>query len=301
LKTALIILTRNAKNNLPPLIESLKFQTMKADYFLVLDSSSTDGTEEIAKAAGANFIVIPLEQFNHGGTRQICVDLVPDADIILFLTQDAILASPDSLEKLLTCFNDKSVSVAYGRQLPRKGAAPIEAHARIFNYPPYSQEKSLEDSTQLGIKTAFISNSFAAYRRESLISVGGFPENIILSEDMYVTAKMLMAGWKVLYCAESAVYHSHDFSIRQEFSRYYDIGVCHSKEFWILENFGRAELEGVKYIISEIKYLFYINPLLIPLALFRDFVKLLGYKMGLKEKYLPVKLKRHMSMDKGYW
>ena len=42
------------------------------------------------------------------------------------------------------------------------------------------------------MKTAFNSNSFAAYRRKALKDVGGFPINTILSEDMYVTAKMLL-------------------------------------------------------------------------------------------------------------
>ena len=83
------------------------------------------------------------------------------------------------------------------------------------------------------MKTAFNSNSFAAYRRKALKDVGGFPINTILSEDMYVTAKMLLKNWSVAYCADAKVYHSHNYTIWQEFKRYFDIGVFHAKEAWI--------------------------------------------------------------------
>ena len=113
----------------------------------------------------------------------------------------------------------------------------------------------MADAAELGIKAAFMSNSFAAYRREALMAVGGFPKHVIFAEDMYVAAKMLMAGWKVVYEGSACCRHSHNYTIIEEFRRYFDMGVFHAREPWIRENFGGAGGEGLRYVKSELKYL----------------------------------------------
>lgn len=301
LSVLLCIPTLNGENYLPGLLASLRRQSVQPDLFLAIDSGSDDCTVGILRGAGIRVHSIRREEFNHGGTRQSAAEMFPETDLIVFLTQDAILAHPDALEKLLACFADERVGAAYGRQLPRSGADPIAAHARLFNYPPHSQLKSMADAPRLGLKTAFISNSFAAYRRSALTAVGGFPTNVICTEDTFVAAKMLIAGWKVVYCAEAMVHHSHHYSWLEEFRRYFDIGVFYGRENWIGRAFGHAEGEGRKFIISEIKHLLEHCPLLIPSAIIRSGFKYLGYKLGMMEAKMPVCLRRHLSMNKKYW
>jgi rhamnosyltransferase len=185
--------------------------------------------------------------------------------------------------------------------LPRKSAGPIEAHARLFNYPPESLLKSSADIPSLGIKAAFISNSFAAYRCSALREVHGFPMNTIVSEDTYVAAMMIEAGWKIKYCADAAVYHSHNYTMTQEFQRYFDLGVFHSREPWIRGRFGHAEGEGRKFVLSKLTFLRKKNKWLIPSALLRTVIKYLGFRLGFCEAYLPIKLKVWLSMQKNYW
>ena len=117
--------------------------------------------------------------------------------IVVYLTQDAVLATPDSLDRLMSAFEDEDVAAAYGRQLPRLGAGPIESHARLFNYPPQSDVRDFESRHTLGIKATFLSNSFSAYRVDALREVGGFPSDVIMAEDALVTGKLLLAGWKL--------------------------------------------------------------------------------------------------------
>lgn len=107
--------------------------------------------------------------------------------------------------------------MAYGRQLPRPQANPIEAHARLAIILQ-SQLKSFEDK-YLGIKTAFCSNSFAAYRKSAYEAVGGFP-CMYTSEDSFIAAKMLKSGYKVAYNADACVHHSHGYTTIEGFSRY---------------------------------------------------------------------------------
>jgi rhamnosyltransferase len=275
--------------------------SVAADRVLVLDSSSTDGTADLARSAGFRVHTISRAEFNHGGTRQLAAKLLPDAEILVFLTQDAVLAGSDSICKLLEPFRDPTVAAAYGRQLPRPDAAPIEAHARLFNYPEQSNIRSLDSRTQLGFKAIFISNSFAAYRREVLMAVGGFPHDVIFGEDTITAAKFLLSGWKIAYVAEAQVYHSHSYTWTQDFKRYFDIGVLHTRERWLLREFGSAGGEGGRFVRSELGYLWPHHWWLVPSALMRTALKLVGYRLGRIEDRLSIGWKRKLSMHHRFW
>lgn len=129
---------------------------------------------------------------------------------------------------------------AFGRQLPHKNATAIAKHARYFNYSNNKYISSKDKISQMGIKTVFSSNSFSAYRISTFMQLGGFPDNTILSEDMYFAAKAIMEGHKLAYCPDARVRHSHNYNSIEEFKRYFDIGVFHTDESWIRENFGGA-------------------------------------------------------------
>jgi len=227
--------------------------------------------------------------------------LLPDADILIYLTQDAILATADAIAKLLEVFDDPSVGAAYGRQLPRRGATAIEAHARHFNYPAVSQVRVLTDRERLGFKTIFISNSFAAYRSSALRAVGGFPKDVIFGEDTITAAKLLLAGWKIAYVAEAQACHSHNYTWMQDFRRYFDIGVLHSRESWLLDEFGQAGGEGKRFVFSELKYLWSNHIVLIPSAMVRTGLKLAGYRLGRLHRKLSMGWKRRLSMHPSFW
>jgi len=300
-KVGLIVPTLNAGSLWLSWLEAYKQQTRKPDCLLVIDSSSSDDTAALARGLGFEVHVIPKTEFNHGGTRQFGVNALPAMDIIVFLTQDALLAGPDAIEKLLAAFADPQVGAAYGRQLPHRNAGPIAAHARLFNYPAESQLRSLDDRARFGIKTVFISNSFSAYRRDALMQVSGFPVDTIMNEDTYVAGKMLVSGWKIAYCADAQVLHSHDYSFLDEFKRYFDIGVFHTHAVWLQQTFGGASGEGLRFVVSELRYLIKHAPWLIPSAVLRTGLKWLGFKLGAVHRGLPRAMRSRFSLHKTYW
>lgn len=299
MKFGLVVPTLNAGNEWLNWLEAFNAQTCKPNKFLIIDSCSSDKTISLAKDYGFSVEVIKRREFDHGGTRQYGVDCLDDVDIVVFLTQDAILSSTNSLSKILEPFHDDRVAAVCGRQLPRKQAALIEAHARLYNYTSKSFNRSANDVNEFGLKTAFISNSFAAYRVSALNKVGGFPEKVIFGEDMYIAAKMLKAGYKIAYAADACVYHSHDYSLWQEMKRYFDMGVFHAREPWIRCEFGGAEGEGVKFVVSEYKYMLKHAFWRIPEVLLRTLLRYAGFRLGLLEKSLPLWLKKILAMNKG--
>lgn len=296
-----VIPTYNAASHWGALRSRLDLQGLDPSQILIIDSSSTDGTVQLARSAGYQYLAIPQSEFNHGRTRQLGCDYFDWAEILIYLTQDALPADPSTFSTLCDVFTDTKVGAACGRQLPRPGANAIERHARLFNYPETSTKRDFSSRAHLGIKAAFLSNSFTAYRRSALLQAGGFPRNVIMAEDSVVAARLLMQGWEVAYVAEAAVVHSHPLTIKQEFSRYFDTGVHHAREPWIRETFGGAGNEGKRFVLSELSYLRSTELALLPSALFRTVSKLFAFQLGLREKYLPLAFKRRLSLQPSFW
>ena len=279
----LIIPTLNAGAQFRTLLEQLAAQSLPTRN-LIVDSQSIDGTAELAKNFGVEVLSIERKNFNHGATRQFALEYLLknfSLDVIIFLTQDVLLHDDESLARLVEIFGeDQSVGLSYGRQLPHANATNEAKFLRAFNYPPESQLRSFDDRKIFGLKTAFASNSFAAYRVDALAKVGGFPSHVPLSEDMFVAAKMLLAGLKIFYAADAQVYHSHNYTAAQEFRRYVEIGKFHAQESWIRETFGSAEGAGKKFVLMKLAALAKKNPVDCVGAIFRDAAKFFGYRLG---------------------
>ncbi|WP_353981430.1 glycosyltransferase family 2 protein [Salinicola endophyticus] len=296
-RALLVVPTFNGAYSLERLLDSLP-----AEFPLfVIDSSSSDGTQKLLVDREVDHEIIPQHEFNHGGTRQKAVVDRPGYEFYIYLTQDAYLVDSSAVSKLLSYFDDQEVGAVCGRQLPHLDANPLAEHARRFNYPVDSEIKSHEDAARLGIKVAFMSNSFAGYRAEALADVGSFPNDVIVAEDMFVAARMLQSGWKVAYAGDACCYHSHNYSLAEEFRRYFDTGVFHSCQPWIQRELGGASGEGRRFVISELHYLLEKHPGWLPVAMFSTMMKFAGYHLGKRYNHLPATVQRYCSMHKGFW
>lgn len=301
MKVAIIVPTLNAGSQWSGWINALAKAGVDTGDVYVVDSGSSDSTVQQAERQGYDVTRIEPERFNHGGTRQAVVDGLEDYELVVFLTQDAFLCDADSIQNILLPFDDADVAAVCGRQLPRKGASLIESHARLFNYSTQSSVRAINDKSMYGLKTAFLSNSFAAYRISALKQINGFPQTVIFGEDMYVATKLLIAGYKVAYAADACVYHSHSYALLHEMKRYFDMGVFHSREPWIRCELGGAEGEGFKFVTSEMRFLLRRAFWLIPESLLRTLLRYAGFRMGLIEKRFPLWFKCKLAMNKGYF
>jgi len=300
MKVSVIIPTYNAEPYLVQLLENLKQQTLSFE-LIIIDSSSTDDTVELAKPYTNHIITIPKNEFDHGGTRTKATKMAR-GEIVIFLTQDALPYDKYTLEKIVACFENPSISAAYGRQVAYSTTNLFGKHLRAFNYPSHSYIRTIEDKDIYGLKTAFLSDSFAAYRKSALKNIHWFKEGLIIGEDAYVGTQLLLAGGSLAYVAEARVYHSHSYSPLQECKRYFDTGVFHHQEKWLLDTFGKAEGEGGKYIKSELSYLLKHKALWrIPEFFLRNGLKYLGYKLGQQHTLLPKNIAKNLSLHPSWW
>ena len=240
------------------------------------------------------------KDFDHGATRHMGMGL-SDAEFVLFMTHDAIPANKKLIEKLLISMTDPDVAISYGRQLARKNSDIIEKMTRIYNYPKKSCTKSKSDFEKLGIKTYFCSNVCAMYRKSVYESLGGFVQKTIFNEDMIMASKVINAGYKVAYCADAIVFHSHPYTCMQQFRRNFDLGVSQKQYDDVFGNIS-SEKEGAGYAGRIILALLRRGEILKAVYFVLQCVfKLAGYRLGINYNKLPKKIVLWCTMNKGYW
>lgn len=301
-RISVIIPTLNGETSLKELLASISIQTVQPEEILVIDSSSNDASTTIADLFGARVKTINRSDFDHGGTRSYGAETAV-GDILVYFTQDVILTHRRVLETLIAPLcHDDNVSVSYGRQLPTFKASPVSVHLRHFNYPSESNCRSFSHREVMGLATIFNSNSCAAYVKLDLADIGYFKDGLIFGEDTHAAGKLLEKGKQITYIADATVYHSHDYEWSEDFCRYFDIGVFHSTEPWLLDTYGGVGGRGKRYIRSGVSYLYdrgYYG--LIPDFMVRVVLKLCGYQLGKHYRRIPVSLAAKLSMNKNWW
>lgn len=214
----------NAEKYIKNLHESiLKQEKVEIKNIRYVVTKGNDNTEEILKKIG-NCIhsVIEPTEFSHSLTREKEA-FRSDADILVFITQDIIIERADWLYNLIKNIQNNEVDASYSRQLCKDNS--IEKYTRESNYPPESKIVSKEDIDELGLKTFFFSDASSAIKRETFVKLNGYDgKKLSISEDMYIAYKIIMNGYRIKYCADSEVIHSHKFSLKQQYKRYYDTG-----------------------------------------------------------------------------
>ncbi len=300
-RVGLFVPILNAEEELVKLLPLLHTLKPQPDQILFVDSSSTDSSRELIARAGYACKVIRREDFGHGKTRNIALHEM-DVDIIVYLTQDAIPQHPNLIEALTAPFADPIVAHTVARQLPHTDATLSARFSRMFNYPAHSYRHGADDFAQKGIRAIFTSNSCAAYRRSALAEIGGFVTGIPSNEDTVAVGKLLKVGYAMEYVATAEVCHSHNYSLSEEFRRYFDTGVAHAVHPLFSQRTKKSVgKEGGSYVKSEIRFFLSHSPLKLLPALLRDGVRWIGYQAGRNHARLPLTLKRRWALNRSYW
>ena len=243
---------------------------------------------------------IAKAEFDHGATRQLGAES-SGADVVIFMTQDAIPADEYLVERLVGALSGEKIAVAYARQLPKEDCGIVERYTRQFNYPDESRVKTKADLGKLGIKTYFCSDVCAAYRKDLFEQLGGFASPMIFNEDMLFAAKAVEAGYGVAYEAKAKVLHSHNYTVIQQFHRNFDLAVSQKQHPEVFSKVS-SESEGMKLVRNTVLYLCRIRkPWLIFSFGMQCVGKYAGYWMGKHYEKLSRKQILRFTMNPGYW
>lgn len=306
-KVDVIIPTYHPDDKFRVLMRMLRRQTCPIHKIIVMNTGDVLKDEEHYMAHSAKHNVklevnhIPPEEFDHGGTRNVAA-MASTADILVFLTQDAVPADEYLIERLVAPFDQyPNLAISYGRQLAAPDCGVIEAYTRSFNYPDKSFVKTGEDIPRLGIKTFFASNVCAAYHRDIYDELGGFVTKTIFNEDMIYAGKAIQAGYGIAYAADARVIHSHNYSNIKQFKRNFDLAVS-QKDHPEIFNGIKSESEGLRLVKQTASYLWkHRKGYLIPSLIIKSGCKYIGYFLGKRYDRLPFWLIKKCTMNKRYW
>ncbi|MDE7453545.1 MAG: hypothetical protein K2N22_03965 [Clostridia bacterium] len=262
------------------LIDNIKMQDgviLDNVVFAITEIGDTSFVKEKILEAGFSFFSVEKEDFSHSLTRQKAVFEYCSSDVVIMISQDVVLCQSDAFYELAKNVNSRVV-YAYGKQICRK--KNIEYYIRKKNYGEKTEFVSAEDIDRLQLKAFFASDAFAAYYRPVFIELNGYDDiPMMMSEDMYYSKKILEAGYQKGYIATAVVEHSHKFSLKQLYNRYYQTGI------WFREH---PEFDNYKTTDTGLKLAFYVLG-----------QALKHFNIPVLFRWLPDMTARYLGMKKG--
>lgn len=263
---------------------------------VVVDSGSSDGSGDRARALGAVVHEIPPEEFGHGRTRNLGVER-SSGDLVVFTSQDAVADDEHWLGLLAEAARGApGVAGAYGRQLPHPDARPPEQFFLGFLYGSEPRLQRLAPTDELTFESTLFSNVNAAVHRWALERFP-FRDDLTMSEDQEWSRRVLRAGFSLVYEPRAAVRHSHAYTIATAFRRFFDSGVS-AEHAYVEGDASRAALRraGRRYAREELTWLWRTGQRhWIPYTTVYELGKFVGLQLGLRHTRLPRALVRRLS------
>ncbi|MGL5416276.1 MAG: glycosyltransferase [Clostridium sp.] len=273
------------------------YNEFNLEVFYVL-TESKDNTEALLKKIGAKYKKIIKEEFSHSLTREKMA-YEYGKDIIVFISQDILFKDNDWLFNLVKPIKDGECEASFSRQITKY--KNIEKYTREYNYRSEERTVSKNDIENLGLYAFFYSDASSAVLGEVYKKLNAYDgKKLIINEDMYFANKLIESGYRIKYCSNSIIYHSHKFKLKDLLKRYFDTGVFFADNTQFQDYSGSGTGLGmVKYIFKNalkegnIKCLITIIP---------DFgTRFIGSNLGKRYRKLNDGLILKLTINKSYW
>ena len=303
---SIVIPVKDGGEGLGRCLEAISRQRLDRDEpveLVVVDSGSSDGSVELARAHGARVQEIPPQEFSHGASRNLGASL-SRGELLVFLSQDATPVDERWLATLTRPLReDALLAGVYGRQVANDDATPPERYFLDFLYGPRPRRQRATGVGELSMETTLFSNANGAIRR-ALWERFPFVEDIVMSEDQDWCRRVLLDGWSVGYEPLAAVRHSHRYTIASAFGRFFDSGASADRAYLAGEGHSRRVLRAaaLRYARGEIGWLLRSGQARwIPYAVAYELAKLAGLLLGARHERLPQRLKGRLSAMPAHW
>ena len=206
LQTSVAIIAQNEEDTIADCIRSVLRQTRPAEEIIVVDDHSVDRTVDIANCLQAKTI----SSMGHGaGAARKTATLTAKSSLTAFLDADCI-ADDKWLEEAERHLVKTGAAACTGPILPHQPRSNRElSRTLVFA----SQARVLgRGARPIGFSELPGGNS--VIRRDLLIEIGNFDENLYRDEDDDVGRRLKLAGHAITYCPDAIVYHRHDKKLR---------------------------------------------------------------------------------------
>ncbi len=295
---SVVIPVLNAETYLRRLLDAIFAQEPTAPKEVVLiDSMSTDRTCQIARSY-ERVRILEIADFSHGRARNLGARAA-HSEFVVLMSQDALPADSSWLAHLLEPFGDETVAATFSRQVPCQDAPPMERFFLHTHFPPGSPVRRQRGSEPLTLERVFFSNVSSAIRRELLLEYP-FDEELIMSEDQQWARDVIDAGFATVYQPSSVVVHSHNYTLRSLFRRYFDSAYSLTKIF-PAHGIGKSASTGTRYLRREIRFMLEHHPIRVPYYALYSFARSMGTFCGHFAEEIPPALARRLSFHPYHW
>jgi len=192
-------------------LPALQRQDYRDWELIVIDSGSTDGSVGlIRKANPAHFIQIKHEDYNPSRVMNHGMELAR-SNFGIFLNADATPVDQHWLRPLVDALQAPETAAVFGRQIPRPNCRAVFAHDYERCFGPHRESEHWQH---------FFSMVSSGLRKD-IWTKRGFLAKMQYSEDDEYTRWCRSQGYRVAYCPESVVMHSHNYTAREAYRRSY--------------------------------------------------------------------------------
>lgn len=211
---SVIIISYNMRDFIGKCLDSLMRQTFPKDKFeiLVVDNGSTDGTRELVEEYPVRVVVEKKKGYGRARNKGV---MEAKGEIVVFIDADCV-APKHWLQTMLQNYRSTDSPVAVGG--PIINPYPKNKVARTIYYS-YAGDVSMQAA---GKKSFFLIEKLnklpgcnSSFKKDALLKIGSFPEEISCAEDISVTLKFLSAKKKIRFDSNAKVVHFFTRNLRK--------------------------------------------------------------------------------------
>lgn len=279
---------------------------------LIIDSGSSDNTVAVCQRyPEVRLHAIPPKEFGHGRTRNLGVSMAR-GEFVALITQDALPATESWLEALVMVIEqDSAIAGVFGRHIAYPDANPFTKHELELHFAGFDvwQLVQMDDPERYGRDQGyrqvlhFFSDNNALIRR-SVWEVLPYP-NVDFAEDQIWAQKIIEAGYKKAYARDAVVLHSHNYTLFERLQRSFDEAYAFRRLFgyMLCAGFGSLVRSWLALTRRDLIYahhngLLGSQAMVVILAPFDNFMRLVGHYLGGRGDHLPEWLRQRLSRDK---
>lgn len=230
IRASVLVPVKNGGSLWPRVLDAVLAQRTPWPFeVIVVDSGSCDASVAVARSRGIRCVEIPPSEFGHGRTRNLLASLAR-GDYLVFITQDALPASPEWLHTLVKgCDAAPDVAGAFGPHIAYPNARWVtrcELEQHFAGFGASLTIVRLDDPDRYACDPGyrqflhFFSSNNACIRR-SVWEQLPFPE-VDFAEDQTWALRAIEAGYAKAFVPQAAVFHSHDFGVWETLQRNFD-------------------------------------------------------------------------------
>jgi len=295
-KISVIIPVKNEGVQIGNCLQAVLKQTLKPYEVIVVDGHSTDDT--VANALKFPVKVLYEEQRTRAGANNVGIASA-QGDYIAFTDADCI-PEEDWLKNLYKEFGD--------------GIAGVGGGIKNIGEGLWENSINLATNTFLGSANSVqgryfkhrrfvnsISGCNSMYRKEDIITCGGFNASLSTAEDTDLNHRILNLG-KLVYTPDAIILHNHKRGLKDFRKRMYQYGYGRAKSgLWDLQ-----VVPPVFGLLLGVSIIFYHWPFIVALLLYGSLIVGTGVVFGIRHKkpqYLisipAVYVQEHISYSSG--